>query len=314
MHDDPRRSETPSGVVENPLTSTSTRATTVDARDLPNVPPSRYAVGANLGSTEPFDLTASTSTSTSTFGSRSMSGSREHSTPHLDPLAFDSFQLVPLNYPVPNFVVGPELAQHLFYCFAQTPQHEHPLLASYSLTRTMRLVSWDVSLLPPHTQILASCVFAVGALVSPHRDVLDPYRVGLDPTCPNPAASNDPHEAVNPDSFESVLRDLPDLRKYGKMRQGLFQRLKDDAIRKARESDVLFVASPETATACYLLDFLESTGHSQASHSLWITASRSHIRVLAANPLLGDGDLAIRWAIYLLVESIHAILTNGVPP
>jgi hypothetical protein len=55
-----------------------------------------------------------------------------------------------------------------------------------------------------------------------------------------------------------VLEHLPDLRKFGKLRASAAQGYREEALRRAKESDILFVASEEAATACHILNWLEA--------------------------------------------------------
>lgn len=166
--------------------------------------------------------------------------------PLLAPSAFDSFQLVPLHYPQPNLSVSPEVAKILFKASTHTPLHQYPVFLASSLERSLETVGWQVDLLPSHANVLAYCTFAIGALYTYHHSILDPYHLNFGGTCPQ--------------SFASVLDHLPDLRKFGKSRATACEGFRAEAIRRARESDVLFVASEEAASACHLLYWLESVG------------------------------------------------------
>jgi hypothetical protein len=223
------------GSVESgtPSRSNSPRASTADLLDLP-VPPATTTTSAttiadSLNDNVPYTPIPSTSAFV-------------HEPVPLQ--SFDPFQLVSLQFRPPSLSVSPELAQHLFESFDQTPQHEHPIFATYSLERTLKTLGWRVDLLPPHANVLAHCVFAVGALLSFDASILDPYHLNFGGTCPT--------------SFLAVLNHLPDLRKFGKLRRAACEGYREEALRRAKESDTLFVASEEAATACHILNWLES--------------------------------------------------------
>ncbi|GAA5998687.1 hypothetical protein JCM5350_001112 [Sporobolomyces pararoseus] len=225
-----------------PSGSTSPRASTVDPLDLPIPPPTSTTTG-------PIRPPPPSPGSSTTYHPVPSTSNYIH-----DPLpapSLDSFQLVSLHYPQSSLSVSPDLAQHLFKAYAQTPQHEHPIFASYTLSQTLQTLGWQVELLPSHSSVLAYCIFAVGALFSFHSSILDPY-------CLNFAGAS-------PDSFLAVLDHLPDLRKFGKLRAATCQGYREEALRRARDSDVLFVASEESATACHILGWLESVGGHESS-------------------------------------------------
>lgn len=204
----------------------------MDPLDLPVPPTPGQQPSPNYfeGSTS-FTPVPSTSTSTRDY------------TPQETP-AFDSFQLMSLHYTPSSLSVSPELARHLFEVFGQTPQHEHPIFAAYTLARTLATLGWNVDLLPSQSMVLAWCIFAIGSLMSYHPSILDPYQLNFGGACP--------------ETFAAVLDHLPDLRKFGKLRSAACQAYRDEALRRAKESDILFVASEESATACYILCWLES--------------------------------------------------------
>ncbi|GAA5949286.1 hypothetical protein JCM3765_003360 [Sporobolomyces pararoseus] len=270
-----------------PSASTSPRASTVDPFDLP-VPPATTAgppTHHSLVSTTAFDPIPSTSA---------------YVHDPVPPPSFDSFQLVSLHYPQSSLSISPELAKHLYVTFAQLPQHEYPIFAAYTLERTLQTLGWQVELLPSHASVLAYCVFAIGALFSFHSSILDPYQLNFGGACP--------------DSFLAVLDHLPDLRKFGKLRAAACQGYREEAFRRARESDILFVASEESASACHILGWLESVSGRQSSAAVWYAAEMSHLRILGRGNSLPSGDVQIRWACYMLIDSIQALLTSENPP
>ncbi|GAA6007680.1 hypothetical protein JCM11491_003923 [Sporobolomyces phaffii] len=275
-----RPSATPSATV-------SPRAATIEPLDLPVPPPL---------TTDPATLTTSTA-----FARPIASTSSFVHDPLLVP-PFDAFQLVSLHAPPPSLTVSPELAHHLFKVFAQTPQHEHPVFATYTLERTLKTLGWRIELLPSHSSVLAYCIFAVASLISYHPSILDPYHLNFGGACPN--------------SFAAVLEHLPDLRQFGKLRLAAAKGYREEALRRAKESDILFVASEEAATVCHLLTWLEavSPGGNRSSCSVWHTAGINHIRVLSRSISISTSDLQIRWACYMLVDSIMALLNAEAPP
>jgi len=107
-------------------------------------------------------------------------------------------------------------------------------------------LNWQVDLLPSHSSVLAYCIFAVASLLSYHPSIIDPFHINFGGLCPQ--------------NFEDVIEHLPDLRKFGKLRHGACQAYRQEAIRRAKDSDILFVASEEAATACHLLYWLEMVG------------------------------------------------------
>ncbi|GAA5929535.1 Zn(II)2Cys6 transcription factor domain-containing protein [Sporobolomyces koalae] len=218
-------------------------------------------------------------------------------------LSSASYQLVPLHYPTPSLEVSPELAQHLVEAFAQSPQHEHPTFAAYDLERTLSALSWQVELLEPRAQVLAYCAFAVGALLSYHPSILDPFGLHLGRACPT--------------SFLAVLEHLPDLRKFGRLRSAACRAYREEALRRAKASDVLFEPSREAVTTCFILRWLDSVlpVNETSSAAVWYAAEMSHLRTLCPPaPIAESTESTIRWACYLTVDSIQALILEQAPP
>ncbi|GAA5894731.1 hypothetical protein JCM5296_002266 [Sporobolomyces johnsonii] len=145
--------------------------------------------------------------------------------------------LVPF-YQQRSVSVPPDLAKHLFDCFAQSPQWDHPLLPVSSLRQALQSLFWEVDLLPSESRTLAYCVFAAGAILSYHPSILGP--------------------GPTPTSFAAVAAEGPDLRQHGRRRAATCRAFRDEAIRRATEEGVMFKPSPENAASCCLLDFLDS--------------------------------------------------------
>jgi len=228
--------------------SGSPRASTVDPIELPIPPTTSSHLDQSIQSNIYDPTTFNPIASTSSFVHDPIPTASSHPQDPVFIPNFDSFQLVSLNHAPTRLSVSPDLAQHLFRVFRQTPQHQHPLFVTYTLDRTLKTLNWQVDLLPSHSHVLAYCIFAVASLLSHHTSILDPFCVNFGGACPS--------------NFDEVLKHLPDLRKFGKLRLEACQMYRQEAIRRAKESDILFVASEEAATACHLLYWLESIGES----------------------------------------------------
>ncbi|GAA5862283.1 hypothetical protein JCM1840_001708 [Sporobolomyces johnsonii] len=175
-------------------------------------------------------------------------------------IPYTPLPLVPF-YQQRSVSVPPDLAKHLFDCFAQSPQWDHPLLPVSSLRQALQSLFWEVDLLPSESRTLAYCVFAAGAILSYHPSILGP--------------------GPTPTSFAAVAAEGPDLRQYGRRRAAICRAFRDEAIRRATEEGVMFKPSPENAASCCLLDFLDSVCSNQVKTRPWLNAFMSHGRNLA---------------------------------
>ncbi|KAJ7150621.1 hypothetical protein C8R46DRAFT_1123772 [Mycena filopes] len=164
----------------------------------------------------------------------------------------------------------------------------HPLILATSIQDDVRAASFHLHLLPPRTRVLALCTLAVSALISFHEAVLGPG--------PRPTSFGD---------LEFFASDA-DVRSCGVRRAGICRALHAEALRLARDADVMLEPSSENAASCYLLDYLDQTNLYRLSRP-WAGAYISHVRALAplwrATSPLGAADAAV-WSAFLMAEAL----------
>ncbi|GAA5916018.1 hypothetical protein JCM6882_003498 [Rhodosporidiobolus microsporus] len=184
--------------------------------------------------------------------------------------------------------ISPALAKHLFDCFPQTPQYCHPVVET-TIRDTLEALNWNVDLLPLSSRALAYAMFAVAALVS-----FSPEIIGHDGPCPT--------------SWAAVSADGQDLRAFGRRRKAACLRLQADALRCAREADVMIEPTLENTATCVLLNSLmdldEQSPTSRPFHAAFLSHVRSSAESAGVEPLPLH---AVRWGCYLAVQGLADI-------
>lgn len=138
-------------------------------------------------------------------------------------------------------LLTPQLLRSLVADVPRLPQKHHPLLMNQVVLLTDRLKTFNYvfASLPIPSQAFASTIAALISLVS-----IDPAILGPGPV---------------PASLESLtVEDAANLAEYGARRAPACRALRNLAFVKAKEADVLLIASTLNATTCYLLDALQS--------------------------------------------------------
>ncbi|KAJ7718434.1 hypothetical protein B0H16DRAFT_423020 [Mycena metata] len=162
----------------------------------------------------------------------------------------------------------------------------HPLISASTIRDDVRAASCQLNLLPPRARVLALCIIAVDSLVSFHETVLGPG--------PRPQSFGD---------FDFFSSDA-NIQQCGVRRAPICRALHAEAVKAAREADILLEPSSENAASCFLLDHLDQTNLYRLSRP-WAGAYISHVRALAplwraTSPLSAD-DAAV-WSAYILAE------------
>lgn len=117
-------------------------------------------------------------------------------------------------------------------------------MAQCKLGEALQISGWDVDRLPKELAPLGLAALAVGALFT-----IDADFVGV----------HDPPLV----SYADVDRLGNDLRSLGRRRRMAFEGLRDAALRRAKDSDVLFSCTPASAATCWVVDYLEAVGTSE---------------------------------------------------
>ncbi|KAJ7681446.1 hypothetical protein B0H17DRAFT_1182032 [Mycena rosella] len=166
----------------------------------------------------------------------------------------------------------PELVAHFFQCFDHLVQVINPLIGATSISMAMRIVSFQLHLLPPQSKVLALCIMALSSLVSYH---------------------------------EAMLGDGPRPTRYTmkrSLRPGQIA-----ALRAAWECGIIIEVSTENAASCFLLDLLAQADVCGTSRP-WASAYISHTRALT--PMWRTSSAtpayASNWAGFLMIEALVA--------
>ncbi|KAJ7698540.1 hypothetical protein B0H14DRAFT_3653908 [Mycena olivaceomarginata] len=184
----------------------------------------------------------------------------------------------------------PELVAHFFEYAArhQPPHRRHP-----SIRTAIREISFQLSLLPPQSRVLALCIIAFSSSSPSMKwssaqgpsQTLSPTRCSSTP---------DPERCC-----AAVARDA---RQCGRA-------LHAAALKAAWEAGVMLQVTTENAASCYMLEMLEQSNFSGLSRP-WASAYLSHVRALApiwrASTTTSAPLDSTRWAGFLTNSSFAA--------
>ncbi|KAJ7479687.1 hypothetical protein FB451DRAFT_1239611 [Mycena latifolia] len=178
-----------------------------------------------------------------------------------------------------------ELVKHLYQCFINAPQHQHPLLQNCTLYADLSSAAWQIDLLPPQARVLAYCACALASTISFDAGIIGPG--------PQPESFTD----------RSVFYPGADLRIYGVRRAPMFRALRERAISLACEARIHLEVTECNALSCFILDSLEEPGESRSRP--WAVAYISHVRSLAESWNHADRNRAF-WSGFLMAEALAA--------
>ncbi|KAJ7473382.1 hypothetical protein FB451DRAFT_1558619 [Mycena latifolia] len=182
--------------------------------------------------------------------------------------------------------LSPSLVSHLFQCFDRMVPALNPIIASTSITTTIRTVSFQLYLLPPLSRALALSIIALSSLVSFLEVLLG--------------------EGPRPQSFsdQAFFSSRREMLSCGARRSAASRALYMEALKAAWDSGVMLQVSKDSAATCFLLDVLEQLDSCGPSRP-WAAAYISHLRALAPvwriSPLDANG-----WAGHLMAEALRA--------
>jgi hypothetical protein len=125
--------------------------------------------------------------------------------------------------------------------FDLLPEVMHPIIIATSIKIAAQAVSFQLSLLPPQSRVLAMCVIACSSLISFHEAVLGP---GLRP-----------ESFYDPTFFSSQA----DVRSCGIQRAAACRAFHTAALKAAWDAGIMLQVSMENAASCFLLDLLEQS-------------------------------------------------------
>ncbi|KAI5895872.1 uncharacterized protein SCHCODRAFT_01122669 [Schizophyllum commune H4-8] len=183
------------------------------------------------------------------------------------------------------------LIEELIKLFPMVPQSLLFVGPYRRLCDTLEAYEWDLSRLDAHARVLAYCVMAVTARISTH-----PMFIGADVT--------DALVLQFLSSGNLAITPGLDLRELGRNRNAFCRDLYDEACKVAFSTGVSVISSEETAAACYLLDFLESSTNSDPCPLTWTTMMITHVRRLSEsedhNALFTPVFRRLHWPIHLM--------------
>ncbi|KAJ7908357.1 hypothetical protein B0H13DRAFT_661050 [Mycena leptocephala] len=179
----------------------------------------------------------------------------------------------------------PELVAHFFDCFDLLPEVMHPIIIATSIKIAAQAVSFQLSLLPPQSRVLAMCVIACSSLISFHEAVLGP---GLRP-----------ESFYDPTFFSSQA----DVRSCGIQRAAACRAFHTAALKAAWDAGIMLQVSMENAASCFLLDLLEQSDFSGLSRP-WASAYISHLRALGPMWRSSSPLYASHWSFSLMSEAL----------
>ncbi|KAJ7730153.1 hypothetical protein B0H16DRAFT_1585575 [Mycena metata] len=192
----------------------------------------------------------------------------------------------------------PALVAHFFDCFYVLNVITHPVISASSITASVQAASFQLSLLPPQTRVLALCIIALGSLHSFHEAVLGPG--------PRPASLTD-------SSFFSA-NSREEVRNCGTRRAPVCRALHAAALRAAWDAGTILHVSLENAASCFLLDILDYPDSSTPSRP-WAGAYISHVRAIAPmwRSTIGSGDqwaspaYSGQWTAFIMAEALISV-------
>ncbi|GAA5867892.1 hypothetical protein JCM8547_003407 [Rhodosporidiobolus lusitaniae] len=182
----------------------------------------------------------------------------------------------------------PLFAKHLCDCFFQSAYISHPTLSNFTLRDSLEALNWNVELLPTSARAQARAIFAVAGLFS-----FSPLIVGSD----GPTAG----------SFAEVSALAPDLRSFGRRRREAVRALKLEAVRAAKDADVMLEPTVENCATCMLLNVLSDLDEPLPVSRPWHAAYLSHLRALSDmidNQTEPMAISAVRWGAFFASESL----------
>ncbi|BGP42515.1 hypothetical protein JCM10450v2_006614 [Rhodotorula kratochvilovae] len=178
---------------------------------------------------------------------------------------------------------SPALARHLFDCFRNTSQYDHPIFRGTALQEVFEPVAFHLELLEPQIRIFAYCALTFGALIS-----FDEAIIGSG----GPLPAGFKH-------MEALSAEMPDLRDFGRRRWAAFSTMRDHAVRVAKEADVLLQASKDNAGTCLMLDLLTNVGDDAPPNRPYLAAYMNHIRTMVDTGEFDDDNAQVVWSIHL---------------
>ncbi|KAJ7434848.1 hypothetical protein FB451DRAFT_1310666, partial [Mycena latifolia] len=184
--------------------------------------------------------------------------------------------------------LSPSLVAHLF-SFERMGPALNPIIASTSITKTIRTVSFQLYLLPPLSRALARSIIALSSLISFHEVLLG--------------------EGPRPQSFsdQAFFSSRREVLSCGARRSAASRALHMEALKAAWDSGVMLQVSKDSAATCFLLDVLEQLDSCSPSRP-WAAAYISHLRALAPvwrTSVLTPPD-GSSWAGHLMAEALRA--------
>jgi hypothetical protein len=118
----------------------------------------------------------------------------------------------------------------------------NPVLIITSIKTAVEAVSFQLSLLPPQSRVLALCIIAVSSLISFHEVILGPE--------PRPGSFFDP----------LFFSSKTEVRNCGRRRAEACRALHAAALKAAWDAGIMLQVSNENAASCFLLELLEQSG------------------------------------------------------